>query len=140
MCGMVCRFWFVCHFSVAGLSHEICCALGEVSECGSIWMRTLQNTREPISQTIASVLIRRRSHATLVSTPTFSGFPWILRGVNCRRQQSHVAVKTSSRVFGVSTIASVSNLDSDREEFSGRAVITSTTTASASARGSLGVR
>ena len=56
--------------------------------------------------------------------------------MDCRRQQSHVAVKTSSRVFGVSTIASASNLALDREEFSGRVVITSTTTASASARGS----
>ena len=74
--------------------------------------------------------------STLVSAPAISEFPWIQRGVDLQLQQSHVAVDTSSRNFGISTIASAPNHDSDGEEFSGRAVISSTTTASASARGS----
>ena len=107
MCGMVSRFWFVRHFSVAGLFHEIS-ALDQ-SGCEH---STEQEAHFPNH---CPCFDAKTVTATLVSTPTFSEFPWILRGVDCRRQQSYVAVKTSSRVFGVSTIASASNLDPDRQ-------------------------
>ena len=59
----------------------------------------------------------------------------IQRGVDFKFQHSHVAVDTSSRNFGISTTAPVSNHDPDGKELSSRAVISSTSTASASARG-----
>ena len=135
MCEMVCRFWFVCHISSAGISHEISACREKclaVDQSGCEHSR-LQETHFPDR---CQCFDAKTVTATLVSTPTISEFSWIQRGVDCRCQQSHVAVETSSRVFGISTIASAPNLDSVREEFSGRAVITSTTTASASARGS----
>ena len=118
MCEMVCRFWFVCHFSVAGLSHEISTRWEKcpaVDESGCEHSR-LQEAHFPDPCQCFDV---KTITATLVSTPTISEFSWILRGVDCRHQQSHVAVKTSSRFFGISTIAiaSAPSLDSDREEF-----------------------
>ena len=135
MCEMVCIFLFVCHFSVAGLSHEISACWEKcpaVDQSGCEHFR-LQEAHFPNHCQCFDV---KTVTATLVSTPTILEFSWILRGVDFRCQQSHVAVETSSRNFGISTIPPEPNLDSDREEFSGRAVITSTTTASASARGS----
>ena len=82
--------------------------------------------RRPISQTIASVLMRRRSLQLLSRLRRFRRFPGFC---------AVWTVKISSRVFGISTFTSAPSFDSNREEFSGRAVITSTTTASASARG-----
>ena len=67
-----------------------------------LWINLDANTpdyKRPISQTIASVLMRRRSLQLLSRLRTISEFPWILRAVDCRRQQSHVAVETSSRIF-----------------------------------------
>ena len=95
-----------------------------------LWINLDANTpdyKKRITHTVASVLMRRRS----LSTPPISEFHWIQRGVDLQCQQSHVAVDTSSRNFGNSTIAPAPNHDSDGEEFSGRAVITSTTIASA---------
>ena len=56
---------------------------------------------------------------------------WTFNANSRKLQSTH-----HPEIFGNSTIAPAPNHDSDREEFSGRAVITSTTTASASARGS----
>ena len=70
MCEMVCRFWFVCHFSVAGLSHEIstrwetCAAVDQSPDY-----------KRPISETIASVLMRRRSLQLLSRRRRFRSFP-----------------------------------------------------------------
>ena len=135
MCEMACRFWFVCHFSVAGLSHEISTRW---EKCPAVDQSGCEHSRlqEAHFPNHCQCFDAKTVTATLVSTPTISEFPWILRGVDCRRHQSHVAVETSSRILEFSTIASAPSLDSDRKEFSGRAVITSTTTASASARGS----
>ena len=85
--------------SLAGPSKKKFCAQGELSGCGSIWMRTLQNTRSPVPKPFSGVWMRRRSLQTLVSTPTISEFHWILRGVDLQCQPSHVAVETSSRNF-----------------------------------------
>ena len=82
-----------------------------------------------------SVLMRRRSLQLLSRLRRFRSFPGFSAVWTCQCQQSHVAVDTSSRNLGISTIAPAPNHDSNREEFSGRAVITSTITASASARG-----
>ena len=92
--------------------------------------------RRPISQTIASFLLRRRSLQLLSRLRRFRSFPgfcavWTF-DANSRMLQPK---KISSRVFGISTIASAPSFDPNREKFSGRAVIASTTTASASARG-----
>ena len=97
MCEMVCRFWFVCHLSFAGLSHEVStrwekCPAVDKSGCEH---SRLQEARFPNH---CQCFDAKTVTATLVSTPTISEFPWILRGVDCRRQQSHVAVKTSFRV------------------------------------------
>ena len=93
-----------------------------MSSCGSIWTRTLQITRSPLPQTIAGVVDAKTVTTTLVSTSAIPEFPWIQRGVDIQCQQSHVAVDTSSR-NGISTIAPAPNHDSEREEFSRRAVI-----------------
>ena len=58
-----------------------------------LWTKLGANTpdhKKPISQTIASVLMRRRS---LHLWSRLRRFRWILRGVECRCQQSHVAVE-----------------------------------------------
>ena len=66
--------------------------------------------------------------STVVSAPAILEFPWIQRGVDLQFQQSHVAVDTSSRNFGFSTIASAPCCHLINNHCS--------TTASASARGS----
>ena len=75
--------------------------------------------KKPISRAIASVLMRRRSLQLLSRLRRFRSFPGF-SAVWTLNSKSHVAV---------------SNHDSDGKEFSCRAVISSTTTASASARG-----
>ena len=131
----VCSFWVVCHFLVAGLSHEISACR---EKCRAVDQSGCEHSRpqETHFPDHCQCFDAKTVTATRVSTPTISEFSWIQRGVDLRCQQSPVAVETSSRNFGISTIASAQNHDSDREVFSGRAVITSTTTASTSARGS----
>ena len=123
------------NFSVAALSREIYACWEKcpaVDESGSENSR-LQEAHFPNH---CQCFDAKTVTATFVKTPTFLEIPRSLRSVDFRCQQSHVAVETSSRFFGISTIASAPNLASDREDCSGRAVITSTITASASARGS----
>ena len=59
MCEMVCRFWFVCHFLVAGLSHEV----SRAGKSVRLWINLDANTSDHKThpQTFASVLMRRRS-------------------------------------------------------------------------------
>ena len=47
---------------------------------------------------------------TFVSTPAIPEFPCIQRGVDLQFQQSHVAVDTTSRNLGISTIAPAPNV------------------------------
>ena len=78
-----------------------------------LWINLGANTpdyKRPVSQTIASVLMRRRSLQLLSRLRRFRSF----LGYSARCGLS---------TPGISTIASASNLDSDRDEFSGRAVI-----------------
>ena len=120
MCEMTCRFWFVCHFSFAGLSHEISACW---EKCPAVDQSGCEHSRlEAHFPDHCQCFDEKTITSNLVSTPTFP------------RQQSHVAVKISSRVFVISTFASAPSFGSNREEFSGRSIITSTTTASASAR------
>ena len=134
MCEMVCRFWFVCHFSFAGLSHEIStrwekCPAVDQSGCEH---SRLQEANFPDH---CQCFDAKTITATLVSTPTISEFPWILRRVDLQFHQS--SADPSSRVFGISTVAPAPNHDPEWKEFSDCAVISSTTAAlSASARGS----
>ena len=75
--------------------------------------------------------MRRRSLELLSRLRRFRSFPGFSAvWMDLERQQSHVAVDVSSRILLISTIAPALNHDSDQEEFPGRAVITSTTTAS----------
>ena len=67
MCEMVCRFWFVCHFSVLRAGRSV-----------RLWINLDANTpdyKRPISQTIASVLMRRRSLQLLSRLRRFRSFP-----------------------------------------------------------------
>ena len=135
MCEMVSRFWFVCHFSVAGLSHEISACMDKCPAVDHLDANT-PDYKKPISQTIAGVLMRRRSLQLLSRLRRFRSFPgfsavWTFNANSRMLQSTH-----HPEIFGISTIAPAPNHDSDREEFSGRVVTTSTTTASASARGS----
>ena len=131
--GAECVIWST--DSLAGLSHEIS---ARREKCPAVDQSGCEHSRLQEAQfpNHCWCFDAKTVTTTLVSTPTISEFPWILRGVDLQCQQSHVAVETSSRNFGISTIAPAPYHDSDREEFSGRAVITSTTAASASARGS----
>ena len=132
---MVSRFLFVCHFSVAGLSHEISACR---EKCPAVDQSGCEHSRlqEVHFPNHCQCFDAKTVTPTFVSTSAIPEFSWIQRGVDLQCQQSHVAVDTSSRNFGISTIAPAPYHDSDRGEFSGRAVITSTTTASASTKGS----
>ena len=114
-------------FSVAGLSHEIS-ACREM--CPAVDQSGCEHSRlqEANFANHCQCFDAKMVTTTLVSTLTISEFSWIPRGVDLQCQESHVAVDTSSRNFGISTIAPAPNHDSDQEEFS-------TTTASASTRG-----
>ena len=99
MCDMVSRFWFVCHFSVGGLSHEI---LARKKKCPAVDQSGREHSRlqEAHFSNHCWCSDAKRVTTTLVSTPPISEFPWIQRGVDLQCQQSHVAVDTSSRNFG----------------------------------------
>ena len=101
---MASRFWFVCHFSVAGLSHEI---LARKENCPAVDQSGREHSRsqEAHLPNHCRCLDAKTVTSTLVSTPRFSQFPWIQGGVDLQFQQSHVAAETSSRNFGFSTIA-----------------------------------
>ena len=126
MCEMVCRFCSLMKFLRAKKSVQL-------------WINLDANTpnyKRHISRTIASVLMRRRSLQLLSRLRRFRSFPrfsavWAF-DANSRMLQS----TNHPEFLGISTIAAAPNHDSDQEEFSCRAVITSTTTASASARSS----
>ena len=117
MCEMVSRFWFVCHFSVAGLSCE---SLARREKCSAVDKSGHGHSRsqEAHFPNHFQCFDAKTVTSTLVSAPAISEFHWIQRGVDLQLQQSHVAVDTSSRNFGISTVASALNHDSDGEEFS----------------------
>ena len=119
---MASRFWFVCCFSVAGLSYEI---LARREKCSAVDQSGHGHSRsqEAHFPNQCQCVDAKTVTPTFVSTPAIPEFPWIQRGVDLQFQQSHNAVDTSSRNFGISTITPVSNHDPDEEDFSGRAVI-----------------
>ena len=81
MCEMVSRFWFVCHFSVAGLSHEI---LARRRKCPVVDQsgRERSLVQEAHIPNNCWCFDAKTVTRTLVSTPAISEFPWIQRGVD----------------------------------------------------------
>ena len=135
MCGTVCRFWFVCHFSVAGLSHEIS---ARWEKCAAVNQSGCEHSRleEAHFPNHCQCFDAKTVTTTLVSTPAISSFPgfsavWTFNANSRMLQSTH-----HPENIGTATVAPAPSDDSDREQFPGRAVITSTATASASARGS----
>ena len=124
MCEMVSRFWSVCRFSVAGFSHEISACR---EKCPTVY-------KKPISQTIAGVLMRRRSLQLLSRLRRFRRFPgfsavWKLNA-NCRMLQSthHPEILEFQRLLPHRVTIQTGK--------SSQVVLSSSTAASASARGS----
>ena len=104
--------WFVCHFSVAGVSYESLARrekFSAVDKSGHGHSRS----QEANSPNHFQCFDAKTVTSTLVSATEISEFPLVQRGVDLQFQQSHVAVDTPSRNFGISTIAAAPNHDSD---------------------------
>ena len=100
---MASRFWFVCHFSVAGLSQEILARREKfpvVDQSGHGHSRS-QDAHVPNH---CQCFDAKTVTPTFVSTSVIQEFPWIQRGVDLQVQQSHVAADTPSINFGISTV------------------------------------
>ena len=88
---MASRFWFVCHFSVAGLSYEI---LARREKCSAVDQSGHGHSRsqEAHFPNHCQCFDAKTVTPTFVSTSAIPEFPWIQRGVDLQFQQSHVAV------------------------------------------------
>ena len=116
MCEMVCGFWFVCHFSFAGLSHEISACW---EKCPAVDQSGCEHSRlqEAHFPDHCQCFDEKTITATLVSTPTISGIS--LDSARCGLLTSNSRMLQSKyhpEFCGISTIASAPSLDSNREE------------------------
>ena len=127
------RFWCL-SLLAAGLSYEI---LARNERCKVVDQSGHGHSRSQDAHfpTHCQCFDAKTVTPTFVSTSAIPEFHWIQGGVDLQFQQSHVAADTPARNFGISTVAPVPNHDQGGKEFSDCAVISSTATDSASARG-----